>query len=116
MAIDFKSRLDSGIIICDGAMGTYLNQKGVSYDRCLDELNLSNPRLVGEIHREYIDVGAEMIETNTFGANRFRLGTHGLDSRVRDINIAGAKIARDAREISGVDVLVAGSVGPIGKP
>jgi len=116
MAINFKAKLDGGIVICDGAMGTYLNLKGISYDRCLDELNMSMPILVGEIHREYIGAGADMIETNTFGANRFRLALHGLENRVRDINIAGAKIAREAREISGVDILVAGSIGPIGKP
>jgi len=116
MAIDLRKRLDSGILICDGAMGTYLNQKGVSYDRCLDELNLSLPQLVGEIHREYVDSGADIIETNTFGANRFRLSTHGLESKIRDINIMGAKIAREAREVSGIDILVAGSIGPTGKP
>ncbi|OGC90968.1 MAG: bifunctional homocysteine S-methyltransferase/methylenetetrahydrofolate reductase [candidate division Zixibacteria bacterium RBG_16_53_22] len=116
MAINFKAKLDGGIIICDGAMGTYLNQKGISYDRCLDELDMSMPKLVGEIHREYIHAGADMIETNTFGANRFRLALHGLENNVRDINIAGAKIAREAREISGVDIIVAGSIGPIGKP
>jgi homocysteine S-methyltransferase len=116
MAIKFRDRLDSGIVICDGAMGTYLNQKGISYDRCLDELNISMPQLVGEVHREYIEAGADMIETNTFGGNRFRLAAHGLESRMREINIQGARIAREAREISGVDILVAGSIGPIGKP
>ncbi|UCE66802.1 MAG: homocysteine S-methyltransferase family protein, partial [Candidatus Zixiibacteriota bacterium] len=64
MAIDFKKRLDEGVIVCDGAMGTYLNQKGVSYDRCFDELNLSQPDLVGEVNREYIEAWAEIIETN----------------------------------------------------
>ncbi len=116
MAIDLRNRLDSGVIICDGAMGTYLNLKGVSYDRCLDELNLSNPELVGAIHGEYIEAGAEIIETNTFGGNRYRLTGHGLEGRIRDINLKGVKIARDAREISGIDVLVAGSIGPLGRP
>lgn len=115
MAIDFKKRLDEGVIVCDGAMGTYLNQKGVSYDRCFDELNLSQPDLVGEVHREYIEAGAEMIETNSFGGNRFRLGTHGLENSLRDINLKSVKIAREAREISGVDVYIAGSMGPLGK-
>jgi methionine synthase I (cobalamin-dependent)/5,10-methylenetetrahydrofolate reductase len=113
---EFKNRLDNGILVCDGAMGTYLNQKGISYDRSLDELSLSKPDLVGQIHREYIAAGAEIIETNTFGANRFRLAAQGLEDLVRDINIKAAKIAREAREISGVDVLVAGSMGPLGKP
>lgn len=116
MAIDFKHKLDSGVLICDGAMGTYLNQKGVSYDRCFDELNISEPRLVGEVHREYIDAGAEILETNTFGGNRFRLASHGLEHLVREINLKGARIAREAGDISGVDILVAGSIGPIGKP
>jgi methionine synthase / methylenetetrahydrofolate reductase(NADPH) len=116
MAIDLKNKLDNGILICDGAMGTYLNLKGISYDRCLDELNISMPQLVGEIHREYIEAGADIIETNTFGGNRFRLMAHGLENQIREINLKGAKIAREAREISGVDILVAGSMGPLGKP
>ncbi len=116
MAIDLKSRLDNDVLICDGAMGTYLNQKGISYDRCFDELNISLPKLVGQIHREYIDAGAEIIETNTFGGNRYRLATHGFEQNLRDINLMGAKIAREAREIAGVDILIAGSMGPLGKP
>ncbi len=108
--------MDKGALVCDGAMGTYLNQKGISYARSLDELCLSEPKLIGEIHREYIQAGAEIIETNTFGGNRFRLAGHGLADKVRDINLAGAKIAREAREISGLDVFVAGSIGPLGKP
>ena len=114
--MDLKHRLDSGILICDGAMGTYLNQKGISYDRCFDELNISEPRIIGEVHREYIDAGAEIIETNTFGGNRYRLASHGLEHLIRDINIKGARIAREAGDISGVDIIVAGSIGPIGKP
>ena len=116
MNTGFRKRLDKGVLVCDGAMGTYLNQKGISYEHCLDELCLSNPRLVGEIHREYIDAGAEIIESNTFGANRFRLASHGFDHLVREINIQGARIAREAREISGAEILVAGSLGPLGKP
>jgi len=116
MGTDLKKRLDAGVLVCDGAMGTYLNQKGVSYDRCLDELCISQPDLVEEIHREYINAGAEIIETNTFGSNHFRLASHGLEHLVRDINLKGARIAREAREISGIDILVAGSIGPLGKP
>ncbi len=116
MAINLREKLDAGILICDGAMGTYLNQKGISYDRCFDELNISAPHLVGEVHREYIEAGAEIIETNTFGGNRYRLTAHGLEQSLRDINLAGARIAREAREVSGIDVLVAGSIGPLGKP
>lgn len=116
MSLDFRKRLDKGALVCDGAMGTYLNQKGISYSGNLDELCLSDPKLIGEIHREYIEAGAEIIETNTFGGNRFRLSGYGLGDKVRDINLAGAKIAREAREISGLDVFVAGSIGPLGKP
>jgi len=115
MADTFRERLKAGIIICDGAMGTYLNQKGVPYEHCFDELNLSKPELISEIHREFIEAGAEIIETNTFGANLIRLASHGLESRVREINIKAAKTAREARDISGQDVLIAGSIGPLGK-
>ncbi len=116
METDLKKRLDERILVCDGAMGTYLNKKGISYDRCLDELCISRPDLVEEVHREYINAGAEIIETNTFGGNRFRLASHGMEHLVRDINFKGAKIAREAREISGIEILVAGSIGPLGKP
>jgi homocysteine S-methyltransferase len=108
-------RLKRGVIICDGAMGTYLNQKGVPYDRSFDELNLSKPELISQIHREYIDAGAEIIETNTFGANLSRLSTYGLEDKVREINIKAVKNAREARDITGKDILVAGSIGPLGK-
>lgn len=116
METDLKKRLNERVLVCDGAMGTYLNKKGVSYDRCLDELCISRPELVEEIHREYINAGAEIIETNTFGGNRYRLASHGLEHLVREINLRGARIAREAREISGIDILVAGSIGPLGKP
>ena len=108
MSLDFRKMLDKGALFCDGAMGTYLNQKGISYSGNLDELCLSDPKLIGEIHREYIEAGAEIIETNTFGGNRFRLSGHGLGDKIRDINLAGAKIARESREISGLDGFVAG--------
>ncbi len=108
-------RLQRGPILCDGAMGTMLYARGISFDRCFDELNLSNPALVQEIHREYIRAGAEMIETNTFGANRFKLARYGLEHKVREINLRGVKTAREAREISGEPIFVVGSVGPIGQ-
>jgi methionine synthase / methylenetetrahydrofolate reductase(NADPH) len=111
----FLSRLKRGVVICDGAMGTYLNQKGVSYERSFDELNLSKPDLISQIHREYIDAGAEIIETNTFGANLSRLSSHGLEDKVREINMKAVKNAREARDVSGKDVLIAGSIGPLGK-
>ena len=112
----FLDRLQRAPILCDGAMGTMLYGRGIAFSRCFDELNLLQPALVQEIHRLYIAAGAELIETNTFGANRFRLAAHGLDAKVRDINLRGAKIAREAREVSGQPVFVAGSVGPIGRP
>lgn len=115
MENSFLSRLKRGVIICDGAMGTYLNQKGVSYDRSFDELNLSRPELINQIHLEYIEAGAEIIETNTFGANSVRLSSYGLEEKVREINIKAVKTAREARDISGKDVLIAGSMGPLGK-
>jgi len=115
MTKKFRERLQAGIIICDGGIGTYLNQKGIPYDYSFDELNLSRPKLIGQVHQEYINAGAEIIETNTFGANRVRLSTSGLESRVRQINIKAAKIAREARDITGQDVLIGGSIGPLGK-
>lgn len=107
-------RLKHGPILADGAMGTMLYARGISFDRCFDELNLSNPTLVQEIHRDYLRAGAEIIETNTFGANRFKLARFGLERKVRDINLRGVKIAREAREIAGANAFVFGSVGPLG--
>ena len=111
----FLDRLKRGPILADGAMGTLLYARGVSFERCFDELNLSNPALVLEIHGEYIRAGAEIIETNTFGANRFKLADHDLADKVRDINLRGVKLAREAREIAGESAFVLGSVGPIGR-
>ncbi len=93
-----------------------LYEKGVSYDRCFDELNLSSPEIINEIHRAYIKAGAEIIETNSFGANRFRLAAYGLENQVVKINRQGVRIARDAREIEGKSIFVTGSIGPLGKP
>src|SRR6266849_146625 len=113
----FFDRLASGTpVLFDGAMGTQLYAHGVPYERCFDELNLLQPDLVQTIHREYIAAGAEVIETNTFSANRVRLAGYGLAGRVRDINFRGVKIAREAREISGEPVFLAGSVSSIGQP
>jgi methionine synthase / methylenetetrahydrofolate reductase(NADPH) len=112
----FRARLEQRrVLLADGAMGTQLYERGVGTDRCFDAQNLDGPSLVEQIHRDYIRAGAELIETNTFGANRFRLGSFGLEDRVRDINQQGARIARGAREISGEAVFVAGSIGPTGR-
>jgi homocysteine S-methyltransferase len=115
MAHPFLERIQSGPVLCDGAMGTMLHSIGVPLDACFDELNLTRRDDVLGIHRDYIAAGADIIETNTFGANRFRLAEHRLESRVRDINFRGAKLASEAREISGVPVLIAGSIGPTGR-
>jgi methionine synthase I (cobalamin-dependent)/5,10-methylenetetrahydrofolate reductase len=112
MAADLIERLKKSPVLCDGAMGTLLYSKGVFINRCYDELNLSQPDLIRSIHHEYLQAGAEVIETNTFGGNSFRLERHGMANKVRDINLAGAHLAREAAK--SFDVWVAGSVGPLG--
>ncbi len=107
----FLDLLQEQVLLCDGAMGTMLYSKGVYLNSCFDELNLVNPDLVKDIHTEYIQSGADIIETNTFGANRYKLKGFGLEDKVADINRAGA---RTARETAGKDIFVAGSVGPLG--
>jgi homocysteine S-methyltransferase len=97
-------------------MGTELYARGVPFDQCFDELNLTAPDLVRSIHLDYIQSGAELIETNTFGANSFKLAGHNLADRLEEINRAGARIGREAVDISGRTVFVAGSMGPIGRP
>jgi homocysteine S-methyltransferase len=108
---DFLSALENRVLVCDGAMGTMLYSKGVFISRCFDEMNISNPQLVGEVHNDYIKAGADVIETNTFGGNRTRLMAHGLADLTHQINVAGARIARDA---AGENVFVAGAIGPLG--
>src|SRR5689334_15595135 len=112
MTMDLITRLKKGPVLCDGAMGTLLYGKGIFINRCYDELNLSQPDLIRGIHHEYLHAGAEIIETNTFGANSFRLARHSLADKVREINFSGARIAREAAK--SYDVWVAGSVGPLG--
>src|SRR5438093_2660111 len=99
------------IVVFDGAMGTMLYSKGVFINACYDELNLRAPDLVREIHKKYVDAGAQVLETNSFGANRLKLTQHGLETQVRELNRAAAKVARDA---AGDRALVAGAVGPLG--
>jgi len=112
----FLERLSRGPLIADGATGTLLYERGVPFDQSFDELNLSRPALVEQLHRDYLAAGAEFIETNTFGANAVRLAPHGLSEKVRLLARQGVKVARAAREIVGVNAFVAGSVGPLGKP
>ncbi|MGA2568921.1 MAG: bifunctional homocysteine S-methyltransferase/methylenetetrahydrofolate reductase [Terracidiphilus sp.] len=105
-------------VLADGAMGTVLYARGVFIDRCYDELNLSDPNLILSVHEEYLQAGAEILETNTFGANRFRLARHGLAGKVEEINAAGVRLARQAvdrlKEKQAGGAWVAGSVGPLG--
>src|SRR5579863_3636562 len=105
-------------VLADGAMGTVLYARGIFINRCYDDLNLSDPGLILSIHEEYLQAGAEILETNTFGANRFRLARHGLAGRVAEINAAGVKLARQAvehlKEKQAGEAWVAGSVGPLG--
>jgi len=107
----FLERIDKRPVVCDGAMGTMFYAKGIPLNRCYDELNASMPQLVKEVHLAYVKAGAEVIETNTFGANRFRLQKFGFGERVRELNLAGARLAR---EVAGDDLYVAGAVGPLG--
>jgi len=100
------------ILVCDGAMGTMLHAAGAALDRSLPELNLSDPALVSTIHESYLSAGADIIQTNTFGANRLWLADHGFPDKVAEINRAGVRLARSAAERSGRNVLVAGSVSP----
>jgi methionine synthase I (cobalamin-dependent)/5,10-methylenetetrahydrofolate reductase len=101
-------------ILADGAMGTMLHERGVGFDTCFDELNLSQPGLVREVHRAYLEAGAQIIETNTFGANRFKLAEHGLEARLQEIIRSAVELASTAIAESGREALVAGSVGPLG--
>ena len=104
--------LSQRVLVCDGAMGTMLHAAGAALDRSLPELNLSDPGLVSTIHESYLSAGADIIQANTFGANRLWLGDHGFPDKVDEINRAGARIARAAQDRSDRDVLVAGSVSP----
>ncbi len=123
----FLEALDERVLVCDGAMGTQLYSKGVFINRCFESLNLTNPDLVGSVHDEYVRAGADIIETNTFGANRIKLRAFGLSEKVAEINQEGARIARKAaaRHGSGLAhradsedaddrAYVAGAIGPLG--
>ena len=104
------------MLVCDGAMGTMLYGKGIFINRCFESLNQSHPDLVTDVHGEYLKAGADVIETNTFGANRMKLRAFGLGDQVRAINLAGALLARKAVEIAGAqdEKYVAGAIGPLG--
>jgi methionine synthase I (cobalamin-dependent)/5,10-methylenetetrahydrofolate reductase len=110
---DVLEMISKSVLLADGAMGTMLHSQGVSFEKCFDELNLSNPAAVVKVHRAYVDSGAQLILSNTFGANRFKLAKHGLDNQVAQINKTGVELAKRAIAAS-KDILVAGDVGPLG--
>src|SRR3990170_820405 len=101
-------------LLGDGAMGTMLNSRGVGFNQCFDALNLTNPALVADIHRAYIEAGAQIVQTNTFGANRYKLAEHNLEDKVEQINLAGVELARRVILASFKEVLLAGDGGPLG--
>ena len=111
MPQDLIERLIRAPLVADGAMGTMLYDKGVYINKCYDEVNLSAPELVRDVHRSYVQAGSELIQTNTFGANAVKLAAHGLEARTEEINRVAARIAR---EEAGSSLYVAGSIGPLG--
>ncbi|MCK5595446.1 bifunctional homocysteine S-methyltransferase/methylenetetrahydrofolate reductase, partial [bacterium] len=111
--MDFRTELKKRILVCDGAMGTRLYTKGVFINRCFEEASLSTPYLVSEIHREYIEAGADILESNTFGANRFKLKPYGLVDKLSDIVETGVRLAKNEAKSN---CFVAGSIGPLGIP
>src|SRR5579859_6223011 len=103
-------------LLCDGAMGSLLYARGITHEQCFDALNLTQPELIAGIHREYINAGAQIIETNSFGANHAKLEAYDMAEQVRAINRSAARLARESREVSGQSVYIAGAVGPSGRP
>src|SRR5512136_2043833 len=114
MTNDFIERLQRGPLLCDGAVGTQLHAHGVAFEHSLDGLNLTQPEVVLSVHRGYVEAGADLLETNTFGGNRFRLLEHDLEDKVAEINRSGVRLARKAADESRRQIYVAGSIGPLG--
>ena len=112
----FRERLAASPILADGGMGTLLFSRGIPQRACLDELPTTRPDLINAIHREYLEAGADLIETATFGANRIRLAGFGLAGQAHRFNRRAAQVAREARDVAGRDALVGGSIGPLGAP
>ena len=110
-AQEFREQLSLRVLVSDGAMGTMLYSRGIFINRCFDELNLSSPDLVRQIHQDYVKAGAEIVETNTFGATRMRLAGFGFGEKLAAINQAGVRLAREAAKEA---AFVAGAVGPLG--
>src|SRR6202790_224995 len=114
MRIDeFQQRLRETVLIADGATGSLLYEK-LGAQRCVDDLNATRAEEVFRVHMAYLEAGAHILETNTFGANRNKLGAFGLEDRVTEFDHRGVKIAREAREAAKHEVLIAGSIGPLG--
>ncbi|MGD2050714.1 MAG: bifunctional homocysteine S-methyltransferase/methylenetetrahydrofolate reductase, partial [Chloroflexota bacterium] len=111
---EFKERIASEPLLLDGAMGTLLHSRGIPIDQCFDAINRLDPAIVANIHRRYIEAGADIIETNSFGANRFKLAQHGLENDVSALNQTAVSVARRVIDGSFKKVLLAGSVGPLG--
>ncbi|HDD35356.1 MAG TPA: bifunctional homocysteine S-methyltransferase/methylenetetrahydrofolate reductase, partial [Candidatus Desulfofervidus auxilii] len=106
----FIKTLDKNVLVCDGAMGTMLYRKGIYINTCFDEVNLSAPELVKEIHLSYTKAGVDILSTNTFGANYWHLKNYGLEKRIADINRAAVKIAKD---VASKELFIAGTIGPL---
>src|ERR1700686_1588369 len=110
---DFEKRMENAVLVADGAMGSVLFESA-GVQRCFEELNILQPEAVFAVHQAYIQAGAQIIETNTFGSNRSKLAPLGLADQVARFNHRGVKIAREAREAASHEVLIAGSIGPLG--
>ena len=111
----FLQKLRERPLLCDGGMGTMLFARGVSSEQCLEQLVVSRPGWVTEIHQAYAAAGADVIKSHTFGSNRIRLGDYGLADHVREYNFKAIRLVRDVREIAGRALFIAGDVGPLGK-
>lgn len=111
MTMNFLDALKHRVLVCDGAMGTMLYSGGVFLNRAFEELNLSEPERVASVHRSYVNAGADVIESNTFGCNALKLETFGLSNKIKQINDAGVRLAR---EVAGDKAYVAGAIGPLG--
>ncbi|MCP5099354.1 MAG: bifunctional homocysteine S-methyltransferase/methylenetetrahydrofolate reductase, partial [Chloroflexi bacterium] len=111
---EFRARLQERPFLFDGAMGTLLHGRGIASDQCFDAINLLHPAIVADIHRAYIEAGSDIIETNSFGANRYKLAEYGGKYDVTEVNRAAVNVARRAIESSFKDVLLAGAIGPLG--
>src|SRR6516162_6943618 len=115
MTHPFLKAIHEKPLLADGAMGTLLYARGASTDGSFEQLNLARSELVQQVHIDYLNAGADVIETNSFSGNKFRLAALGLENEVWRLNVAAAKVARAAREVAGVPAFVAGAVGPTGK-